>query len=67
MKRRKFISGLAAAAGGLCGGKLTAQQDTPSATGAGSCQLITQDVTGPFHTDLYPDHSNIFEGQKGCR
>jgi protocatechuate 3,4-dioxygenase beta subunit len=65
MKRRKFIAGMAAAAGGLGSGRLLAEQNAPSATGAGSCRLITQDVTGPFHTDLYPDRSNLFEGQKG--
>jgi hypothetical protein len=62
VKRRKFISGLAAGAGGLSAGKLMAEQKTPSATGVGSCRLITQDVTEPFHTDLYPEHSNLFEG-----
>jgi protocatechuate 3,4-dioxygenase beta subunit len=65
MKRRKFIAGLTAAAGGLSAGRLMAGQGKPSATGAGSCRLITQDVTGPFHTDRYPDRSNLFEGQKG--
>ena len=65
MKRRMFLGGMAAAAGTIGSGKLLAEEKTPSATGAGSCQLITQDVTGPFHTDLYPDHSNLFEGQKG--
>jgi protocatechuate 3,4-dioxygenase beta subunit len=65
MKRRKFIAGMAAAAGSLGGGRLLAEQKAPSAVGAGSCRLITQDVTGPFHTDDYPDRSNLFEGQKG--
>ena len=58
MKRRKFIAGLAAAAGGLSSGQLLAEQNTPSAVGAGSCRLITQDVTGPFHTERYPDRAN---------
>lgn len=65
MKRRKFIAGLAAAAGGIGSGRLIAEQKAPSAIGAGSCRLITQDVTGPFHTELYPDRPNLFEGQKG--
>ena len=65
MKRRKFIAGMAAAAGSLGSGQLLAEQNAPSATGAGSCRLITQDVTGPFHTDRYPDRSNLFEDQKG--
>lgn len=60
-----MIQGLAALAGGLTAGRLFAQQNAPSATGAGSCRLVTQDVTGPFHTDTYPDRSDITAGQKG--
>lgn len=65
MQRRKLLTGLAALAGSLGAGRLLAQDSTPSATGAGSCRLITQDVTGPFHVDHYKDRSNIFDGQKG--
>jgi protocatechuate 3,4-dioxygenase beta subunit len=65
MKRRKFITGLAAVAGGVGAGRLLAADNAPSAIGAGSCRLITQDLTGPFHTDHYPDRVNLFEGQKG--
>ncbi len=46
-------------------GRLLAQDDAPSAIGAGSCRLISQDVTGPFHTEKYLEHSNLMEGQKG--
>lgn len=65
MKRRKFIAGLAAAAGGVGAGHLFAEEKAPSAIGAGSCRLITQDVTGPFHVDHYLDRSNLMDGQKG--
>ena len=30
-----------------------------------SCRLTTQDLTGPFHTERYPDRSNVIDGQKG--
>ncbi len=65
MKRRKMIKGLAALAGGLSASRLFAQSNAPSAVGAGACRLVTQDVTGPFHTDAYPDRSDITAGQKG--
>ena len=65
MQRRKLITGLAALAGSLGAGRLLAESAAPSATGAGSCRLITQDVTGPFHVDHYLDRSNIVDGQKG--
>lgn len=65
MKRRKFIAGLAAAAGSMGGGRLLAEEKAPSAVGAGSCRLVTQDVTGPFHTDRYPERADLFAGQKG--
>lgn len=65
MQRRKLIAGLAGLAGGLSLSRLQAQENAPSAIGAGSCKLITQDVTGPFHIDHYPDRSNIIGGQKG--
>ena len=65
MQRRKLITGLAALASGLGAGRLLAQDDARSATGAGSCRLTTQDATGPFHTDHYLDRSNLIDGQKG--
>jgi len=66
MKRRKLITGIAAVAGGLSMGRLMAQETQKSATGAGSCKLITQDVTGPFHLDHYPNRSNLIADQKGA-
>jgi protocatechuate 3,4-dioxygenase beta subunit len=65
MQRRSLITGLAALAGALGAGKLLAQEKSPSAIGAGSCRLVTQDVTGPFHVDHYLDRSNLIDGQKG--
>lgn len=65
MQRRKLITGLAGLAGGLGVGRLMAQDANRSATGAGSCKLITQDVTGPFHVDHYLDRSNLIDGQPG--
>ena len=65
MQRRKLIKGLAALAGGLGAGRLLAQDSSRSAIGAGSCRLITQDLTGPFHTEQYPERSNLIDGQKG--
>lgn len=64
MHRRKVIKGLMALGGSLSAGRLLAQ-DAPSATGAGSCRMISQDVTGPFHTDTYRNHPNLMEDQKG--
>ena len=64
MHRRKVLKGLMAVAGTSGAGRLLAE-DAPSAIGAGSCRLISQDVTGPFHTEQYLDHSNLMEGQKG--
>ena len=65
MHRRNLITGLAGLAGGLGVSRLFAQDSSRSATGAGSCRLITQDVTGPFHIDHYLDRSNLIDGQKG--
>jgi len=66
MQRRKLLTGMVAlAAGGLGGGRLMAQDESRSAIGAGSCRLITQDVTGPFHIDHYLDRSNLIDGQQG--
>ncbi len=65
MNRRKVIKGLMALAGSASAGPLLAQDAAPSAIGAGSCRLISQDVTGPFHTEHYLEHSNLMEGQKG--
>lgn len=65
MHRRNVIKGLLAVGGSLGAGRLLAQDDAPSAIGAGSCRLTSQDVTGPFHTEQYPDHSNLMAGQKG--
>lgn len=64
MKRRHVITGLAALAGTAGLGRVFAQ-DGPSAVGAGSCRLTTQDVTGPFYVDYYPDQSNLMEQQAG--
>lgn len=63
MQRRKLIAGLAALAGSVGASRLMAKDSAPSAIGAGSCKLITQDVTGPFHTDDYPNRANLIEGQ----
>jgi protocatechuate 3,4-dioxygenase beta subunit len=65
MHRRKVIKGLMAVGGSLGAGRLLAQDGAPSAVGAGSCRLISQEVTGPFHTEEYLEHSNLMEGQKG--
>ena len=65
MQRRRLITGLAGLAGGLGVGRLLAQDSARSATGGGSCRLITQDVTGPFHVDNYLERSNVIDGQKG--
>ncbi len=65
MQRRKLIKGLVALGGGLGVGGLLAEEESRSAIGAGSCRLITQDVTGPFHVDHYLDRSNLIENQKG--
>lgn len=65
MHRRNVIKGLVALAGTTGAGRLLAQDAAPSATGAGSCKLISQDVTGPFHTEHYEDHSNLMAGQDG--
>jgi protocatechuate 3,4-dioxygenase beta subunit len=59
------IKGLLALGGSLGAGRLLAQDAASSAIGAGSCRLISQDVTGPFHTEHYLEHSNLMEGQKG--
>ena len=65
MHRRKVLKGLVALAGTSSAGRILAEDAAPSATGAGACRLITQDVTGPFHTEQYVEHSNLMEGQKG--
>ena len=65
MQRRKLIKGLAAMVSGLGAGNILAQEDSRSAIGAGSCRLVTQDVTGPFHVDHYLDRSNLIDGQRG--
>lgn len=65
MHRRNMIKGLMALAGSVGAGRLLAQDAAPSATGAGSCRLISQDVTGPFHTEHYLEHSNLMGGQNG--
>ncbi len=65
MQRRRLITGLAGLAGGLSVGRLLAEDSARSATGVGSCRLITQDVTGPFHIDHYLERSNVIDGQKG--
>ncbi len=64
MHRRNVLQGLMALAGSSGAGRLFAE-DAPSATGAGSCRLISQDVTGPFHTEHYREQSNLMEGQDG--
>ena len=46
-------------------GRVFAEEAAPSAIGAGSCRLISQDVTGPFHTEHYLDRSNLMDGQNG--
>ena len=65
MHRRNVIKGLVALAGTAGAGRILAQDAAPSAIGAGSCRLISQDVTGPFHTEHYMDHSNLMAGQNG--
>ena len=65
MHRRNVIKGLVAVAGSMSAGRLIAQDAAPSAIGAGSCRLITQDVAGPFHTEHYVDQSNLMQGQNG--
>ena len=65
MQRRNVIKGLMALAGSMGAGRLLAQDAAPSAIGAGSCRLTTQDVAGPFHTENYVEHSNLMGGQKG--
>ncbi len=65
MHRRQVIRGLIALAGTAGAGRLLAQDDLPSAIGAGSCRLISQDVAGPFHTDHYEERRNLMGGQKG--
>ena len=65
MRRRNALKGLLALGGSLGAGRLLAQDAAPSATGAGSCRLISQDVTGPFHTEHYVEQSNLMGGQKG--
>ncbi len=65
MHRRNVLKGLMALAGTASAGRLLAQDAAPSAIGAGSCRLITQDVTGPFHTEHYVEHSNLMSGQSG--
>ncbi len=65
MHRRNVIKGLMALAGTAGAGRLLAEDAAPSAIGAGSCRLISQDVTGPFHTEHYLERSNLMEGQKG--
>ena len=65
MHRRNVIKGLMALAGTAGAGRLLAQDAAPSAIGAGSCRLISQDVAGPFHTEYYRDHPNLMEGQNG--
>ncbi len=65
MHRRNVIKGLMALAGTATAGRLLAQDAAPSAIGAGSCRLISQDVTGPFHTEHYLEHSNLMSGQSG--
>ena len=65
MHRRNVLKGLMALAGTASTGRLLAQDAAPSAIGAGSCRLITQDVTGPFHTEHYVEHSNLMSGQRG--
>ena len=65
MHRRNVIKGLVAVAGSMSAGRLLAQDAAPSAIGAGSCRLISQDVAGPFHTEHYVDQSNLIRGQKG--
>jgi protocatechuate 3,4-dioxygenase beta subunit len=65
MQRRNLITGLAALAGVFGVSRLLAQDGSRSAIGAGSCKLITQDVTGPFHIDHYLDRTNLIDGQKG--
>ena len=65
MHRRKMIKGLVALAGSVSAGRLLAEDAAPSAIGAGSCRLISQDVTGPFHTERYVEHANLMQGQDG--
>ena len=66
MQRRQLLTGMVAlAAGGIGRGRLMAQDESRSAVGAGSCRLITQDVTGPFHIDRSLDRSNLIDGQNG--
>lgn len=65
MQRRTLITGLAALAGSVGTGRLLASEKTPSATGAGACKLITQDVRGPFDVVQYAERSDLLTGQSG--
>ena len=60
MQRRTLLTGLAALAGTVGTRRLLAQDKAPSATGAGSCKLITQDVRGPFDVTQYVERSDLF-------
>ena len=60
MHRRSMITGLAALVPAIATRRLFAQE-----TGAGSCRLITQDVTGPYHVDQQYMRSDVREGEKG--
>lgn len=62
MQRRSVIKGLMALAGSMGTGRLWAQD---AANGAASCRMITQQVTGPYHTEHYLEHSNLVGGQHG--
>jgi len=63
MQRRALVCGMAAAAAALGVRRLFARED--EAAPAQSCHLITQDLTGPFHVDRYPNRSDIREGELG--
>lgn len=65
MQRRTLITGLAALAGTVGARRLLAQDKAPSATGAGSCKIITRDVRGPFDVKQYVERSDLFTGQSG--
>lgn len=62
MKRRTVLGGLAGAASALAIPQLRAEV---KAAPAPACQLITQDITGPYYLDARQLRSDIADGQPG--
>jgi protocatechuate 3,4-dioxygenase beta subunit len=60
MKRRTVLGGLAGAASALAIAPLRADSKAMPA-----CQLITQDITGPYYLDARQVRSDIADGQPG--